>query len=278
MLAPNPRFVDGDSTQGETAGTGTGSEDKGETGSAGAEAGDGSGESETSGTETGNDPSQSETSSTETGTEDSEGGDDDCEPGMLDCDDEPGCESSAQSPLTCGSCDHSCEFAGAVYDCESDQCVGSPVLSGFADAYIDAEDPMLNRGMDNDFHIRGGDKAEESYIAIPPLPPGALVLDAQLVLDCSGPDLPVNYDVFRVESGWDEHSVVWQGGPQISNAPVTEFHAESGESSIDFGVFADDWPSPHGITLRKANGDTAHTTCSSKEGDNPPRLELELVW
>ena len=241
LIAPNPRFV-GDETQGETTAT--------ETGLDGAEA---------SGAEAG-------------------GADDECEAGMLDCDGEPGCETSAQSPLSCGSCDHSCEFAGAVHDCELGECVGSPVLSGFPDTYIDAEEPGLNRGMDNDLHLRGGDKAEESYISLPPLPPGALVLDAKLVLDCGSPDLPASYDLYRVESPWSEQALTWQNRPQISDAPVTSFLAEPGESVIELGVFADDWPAPHGITLRKANGDMAHTTCSSKEGDKPPRLELELVW
>ena len=57
-----------------------------------------------------------------------------CEPGWLDCDDEPGCESSADTVATCGSCEKSCEVAGTQLACSEglrpDSKLSSPTDEG----------------------------------------------------------------------------------------------------------------------------------------------------
>ena len=77
-----------------------------------------------------------------------------CPEGMLDCDEFPGCESSAEAVETCGSCSHSCVVEGQVLSCEAGTCVGTLEFPATGDVTIDESQPDTNLEGEVDLWVR----------------------------------------------------------------------------------------------------------------------------
>ncbi|PRP91230.1 putative PPE family protein PPE42 [Enhygromyxa salina] len=296
LIAPNSRFgaddsaADGATGEGETGegDTGEGETGEGETGEG--DSGDGdTGDGDTGDGDTGDgDTGDGDTGDGDTGdgdTGDGDTGDGDCPVGTLDCDDEPGCESDALDPGTCGACDKSCAFMGEEFACAEGLCFGTVELTGLEDAEIDSSTPDDLYGLDNQLYVRGGGSPEHSYIKLPgldQLPPGAVLDEASLYLSCQVSEAPTT--LHRVEGEWSQDTITWSNAPGVDPEPLADFSPVVGDNMLDLLGLLPAWERApnYGLALVSvidADGpENSRVKLASSESDAGPRLTLTLSW
>lgn len=210
-----------------------------------------------------------------------ETGSGECPVGTLDCDDQPGCETDATDPATCGSCEKRCELAGEMLECVAGQCAGSIVFVDLPDAYVDHGQPDQNFGAEPLLLIDG---ARESYIELPnigALPSGATVESVALHLTCTVPG--ASLDVYRVETPWDESAITGSNAPGNNNTRLLTVASTLGGNVIELVGLLPSWRTGNpkrSLELRvESNGsEPAPVEFSSREGASPPSLVLTLRW
>ena len=202
-----------------------------------------------------------------------------CPDDLLDCDDRPGCEASASDPLTCGSCEHSCELAGQLLDCEAGVCSGSVVLPTLADTHVTSAVPDMNFADETSMWVSttwGTEQAYIDFVDLAALSPDAVITAASLdvFFQSTGDPLALH----RVEEAWVEAELTWANQPDLG-PPLLSIDTTWGEASIDllpvFTAWVGDPPS-HGIALLPEG--TEATEIFSRETNMGPSLSLTLSW
>jgi hypothetical protein len=204
-----------------------------------------------------------------------------CDPGWLDCDDEPGCESDASDPATCGSCDKACEVEDQMLACVEGVCTGMLTLSIPADTYVDSDQPDQNFGVDASLRL---DATRDVYLRLPDLdmiPQGAVFGSITLELDCTQAGGSVF--VHQVGSPWDEFSLTQSNAPALDGAPLTGFEPSIGATSVELLDLIGEWQlgSPKrslGLRANPTNQGGSTIELSSREGPAPPSLVVDFSW
>jgi hypothetical protein len=205
-----------------------------------------------------------------------ETGDDGCPEGLLDCDDEPGCEADANDPSHCGSCGKTCELNGEMLECVAGQCVGTVFFTELADAYIDSEQPSQNFGVEPTLIV---DQSRASYVALPELDTlvsGGKLDYVGLHLTCTQAGTTVQ--VQRVQSVWDELQVSASTAPSGSNV-IGDFDFGPGETVIELTDELPNWIAPkRSLRFNASGADPLPVLFSSREGGSAPYLEVTIRW
>ncbi len=183
-------------------------------------------------------------SSTTTNIDDSSGGDESttgapqCEPGMLDCDDRPGCESSSDAAQTCGSCDKSCVLLGTELSCSEGVCSGDVALTEVED--VSTREPVAGNNYNSQPHLwvtGASGNNEHAYVQFPgisALPSDATILDAHLVLDHRGPNPSIEpVQVSVVLGAWQDDLLTWATEPPAERPFTTVMVTEVNPLEID---------------------------------------------
>jgi hypothetical protein len=201
-----------------------------------------------------------------------------CPVGTLDCDDEPGCESDADDPSSCGSCSKICEFDGEQLECVAGECTGTVVFTELADVHVDSDQPSQNFGFAPSLIV---DKSRTSYIALPDiseLPSTTTLAHVGLHVTCIEPGSTV--EMQRVESEWDEQQLTQSSAPSGSEV-IGNVDFTLGENVIELTGMLPSWRSgtpKRSLELSSIGPDPVLVELSSREGASPPYLVLTLSW
>lgn len=204
------------------------------------------------------------------------GDEDGCPEGLLDCDDEPGCDADAGDPSHCGSCSKPCELDGEQFECVAGQCVGTVFLTELADAYIDNDLPSQNFGAEPTLIV---DQSRASYIALPELE--SLVSNGTLDyvglhLTCTKAGTTVQ--IQRVQSVWDELQMSASSAPSGSNV-IGSYDFGPGANVIELTHELPNWiAAKRSLRFNPTGSDPLPVQFSSREGSNAPYLEVRIRW
>jgi len=220
------------------------------------------------------DDGETDTDSDELATSD----DDMCPPGTLDCDGDPGCESSVDDPGSCGGCDNNCELGGEPLECVDGQCVGTVVFTDLADTYVDTELASQNFGAETRLVI---DSSRASFIALPDI--GELPMAASLehvLLHVTCTQAGTSVQVQRIETEWDELELTADNAPSGSQV-LDDVPLLRGENVIDLVGMLPSWRSgtpKRSVELSAIGPNPQPVVCSSREGRSPPYWEIAISW
>ncbi len=162
-----------------------------------------------------------------------------CEPGTLDCDDRPGCESSSEAPETCGSCDKSCVVSGVTLSCSDGMCSGDVAFTEAEDGHTDQFWPGESYYGASYLRLRGDAGAHQRaylrFAGVSEIPQNAEIIAATLVLHRLASvfnSQPLT--VGLVEGDWEEESLAWFTQPATQAPFVTVMSDEP--SPLEFDV------------------------------------------
>jgi hypothetical protein len=200
-----------------------------------------------------------------------------CPEGTLDCDGEPGCESDATDPSSCGSCSKVCELGGQMIECVEGECVGTVTFTELADTYVDADQPSQNFGLEPTLIV---DASRATFIALPDigaLPSGAIE-HVGLHVTCT--QLGTTLQLQRVETEWDEQQLTASSAPSGSEV-IGSFDFTLGENVVELAGMLPSWRSgtpKRSIELSATGPDPLPVEFSSREGASAPYLTVTLSW
>ena len=220
----------------------------------------------------------------------------DCELGWLDCDDEPGCESSAAAATTCGLCDKSCVVGVTELTCSNGMCSGELTLTEVEEVSTREPGSATNYNDQPILWVTGARlNNEHAYIrfaGVDALPAGATVHEAVLLLDRPVPLPSVQPIEFSVVSGdWTDDTLTWGTEPPFQAPFATVMVGEENPLRVDIVPAVEEWVAGvpnHGVVLVSA------LELDPLDSDNvrfygsevvqwgldgiPPRLELTLAY
>jgi parallel beta-helix repeat protein len=159
-------------------------------------------------------------------------------------------------------------------------------LSAQADAWIDEDGPLSNKGSDSILMVRSAADGKNARallrFAVPAAPAGCVVEFARLRIFASSGDPSSRLEAVRLAFGWSENLVTWSSQPQTVGAAAV---AWGGDGYVQWNVRSqvEDMlgSANHGFVIRdaaesaEAGGDQSFH--SREKGDEPPQLVVRFA-